>query len=126
MTTPVLLTIAAVIISAANFVVLLASFRRAGQWKDSEDARRLIDRVAACEGALTSVKSAPEVAASLGQRLGVAEQAIIGINARMENVATKADIARLAAEVAAVEGHASRIENGVERIEGYLMNRQTA
>lgn len=123
---PILLTIAAVVISAANFVVLLASFRRAGQWKDSDEARLLIERVRACEAGLTVVKGATDQTPRFNQRLGVAEQAIIGINARMENVATKADIARLAAEVAAVEGHASRIENGVERIEGYLMNRQTA
>lgn len=124
--TPVYLTIAAIVISLANFVVLLASFRRAGQWKDSEEARRLIDRVTACESGLTGMGSVGPSVAALGIRVGIVETDITGVKARMENVATKADVARLAAEVAAVEGHASRIESGVERIESYLINGKIA
>lgn len=104
MTNPELLTVAAVVISMANFIVLLLSFRRAGQWKDSDEARRLIERVTANE---TDIN---------------------GLKVRMENVATKADVARLTAEITGVERqvvgvevHAKRIEGGVERIESYLM-----
>lgn len=124
--TPVYLTIAAIVISLANFVVLLASFRRAGQWKDSEEARRLIDRVRDCESGLSALTGTGPSVAALGVRLGAVETDITGVKARMENVATKADVARLAAEVQAVEGHVSRIESGVERIEGYLMNGKVA
>ncbi|PZO04836.1 MAG: hypothetical protein DCF29_09510 [Alphaproteobacteria bacterium] len=123
---PVYLTIAAVAISLANFVVMLASFWRLGQWKDSDDARRLIDRVTACESGLSGMGAVGPSMAALGVRVGMVETDITGVKARMENVATKADVARLAAEVAAVEGHASRIESGVERIESYLINGKIA
>lgn len=82
---------------AASLVVSLAAYLRADRWRDGEDAARLLTRVTATE------------------------QAIHGLQTRMEAVATKEDLAGLKAEVRALGTDIRNTERGVERIESYLM-----
>ncbi|ASE39359.1 hypothetical protein [Brevundimonas vesicularis] len=102
------MTALAVGLSALNAVVLLLTFHRAGRWRESEDAKAMLAR-------LTKVESD-----------------INGFKTRFENVATKADMARLTAEVngmeqlfkAKVDGLGELVKTtdaGVVRIEQLLM-----
>lgn len=93
------MALAAFALSALNTLLLLLNFIRAGAWKDSDDAQRLIGRVTAAEGEIT------------------------GLKAELRNVATKADVAGLGERVAGIEAHTRSIERGVERIESHLMAR---
>lgn len=88
------------LISVLNALVLLLTYQRSGRWRESDDAKALIDRVGKAEGDIT------------------------GLKVRMENVATKADVARATAEIEAGTQHIRRVEVGVERIESYLMNQR--
>lgn len=81
----------------ASLGVSALSYVRAGRWKDGEDAARLIARVAEIE------------------------RDVVELNSKMENVATKADVATLTAKVEGVENQIRTIDRGVERIEGFLM-----
>ncbi|QQQ17763.1 hypothetical protein JIP62_10505 [Brevundimonas vitis] len=119
----------ALAISAANCLLLFLTWKRAAAWKEGEEAQALIRRLDKCVNDIAAIKSQGQQGDALAARLGLAEGDITGLKARMENVATKADVARLTAEmtgierqVLAVEGHAKRIEGGVDRIEGFLMN----
>lgn len=97
MTFAAVMSAIAVTLSAINAVILLLTYRRAGQWRESEDARAILSRLSACESDLT------------------------GIKARFENVATKADIARLTGEVNGLEQLVKNTDAGVVRIEQLLM-----
>lgn len=81
----------------ASLGVSALSYVRAGRWKDGDDAARLIARV------------------------GDIEHEVVELKAKMENVATKADVERLTAKVEGVETQIRTIDRGVERIEGFLM-----
>lgn len=109
-------------LSAINVGLMIASFRRAAAWKEGEEAQALIRRLGACEGDVQALQRDSGGIAALSARVGTAEGAILGLGARMENVATKADVTRLTAEVNGIERHIKSVESGVERIEGFLMN----
>ena len=85
------------VLSACNLVLLLATYRRAAQWRESEDAKAILTR------------------------LTLVENDITGFKARFENVATKADVARLTAEVNGLEQLVKNTDAGVIRIEHLLM-----
>lgn len=91
----------AVTLSAINAVILLLTYRRAGQWRESEEARAILSRLSACEGDLAGIKT------------------------RFENVSTKADVARLTAEVNGLEQLIKNTDAGVIRIEQILMRAHT-
>lgn len=91
------MTAVAVGLSALNAIILLRTYHRAGQWRESEDAKVILAR-------LTKVESD-----------------IIGFKTRFENVATKADVARLTAEVNGLEQLVKNTDAGVIRIEQLLM-----
>ena len=97
------ITIAALGLSGINTIILVVTFRRAERWKESDDAKELIRRV------------------------GAVENDVQGVKARMENIATKADVARLTAEISGLEKHMTQqfqgVDSGVQRIESYLINR---
>ena len=103
MTVGELFTFAALGLSGVNTVILVITFRRAERWKESDDAKELIRRV------------------------GAVENDVQGVKARMENVATKADVARLTAEISGFERHMTQqfqgVDQGVQRIESYLINK---
>ncbi|WEK38667.1 MAG: hypothetical protein P0Y50_08885 [Candidatus Brevundimonas colombiensis] len=84
-------------LSAINVVLLLATYRRAAQWRESDDAKAIL------------------------ARLTLVENDITGFKARFENVATKADVARLTAEVNGLEQLVKNTDAGVIRIEQLLM-----
>ncbi len=88
---------ASLLISLVNALIFTLTFQRAGRWRDLEDAKALIQRMSLAEGEIT------------------------GLKARMENVATKADVARLTAEVSGLEMLIKNTEAGVVRIEQLLM-----
>lgn len=123
----------ALVISAANLVLLFATYRRAGAWKEGEEAKELIRRLDSCVSDVAAIKGQGRKGDALEARLAAAEGVIGGLGVRMENVATKADISRLTtevsglerlvkSEVAGIERHVKSVEGGVERIEGFLMN----
>lgn len=87
----------AVGLSCVNAVILLLTYRRAGQWRESEDAKAIHTRLTACENDIT------------------------GFKARFENASTKADVARLTAEVNGLEQLIKNTDAGVVRIEQLLM-----
>lgn len=122
MTAPEIMTGVALAISAANCLLMFLTFRRAAAWKEGEEAQALIRRLGACESDVTGLKGKSDGHDNLANRLAAAEGVITGLGARMENVATKADVARLTAEFAGIEKHIKSVESGVERIEGFLMN----
>lgn len=97
MTFAEVMTLVAVGLSALNAVVLLKTYHRAGQWRESEDAKAIL------------------------ARLTLVENDITGFKARFENVATKADVARLTAEVNGLEQLVKNTDAGVIRIEQLLM-----
>jgi hypothetical protein len=111
----------ALAISAANCVLMFLTFRRASSWKEGEDAQRLIDRVGRCETDITAIQGSPAAITALALRVGAVESATEGLKIRFENVATKADIARLTAEVSGVEQLIKNTDAGVVRIEHLLM-----
>jgi archaellum component FlaC len=91
------MTLVAVGLSAINAVILLKTYHRAGQWRESEDAKAILTR------------------------LTVVENDITGFKTRFENVSTKADVARLTAEVNGLEQLIKGTDAGVVRIEQILM-----
>lgn len=122
MTAPEIMTGVALAISAANCLLMFLTFRRAAAWKEGEEAQALIRRIGACESDVTVLKGKDAGHDGLANRLAAAEGVITGLGTRMENVATKADVARLTAEFVGIERHIKSVEGGVERIEGFLMN----
>ena len=97
MTFSEIMSAVAVGLSAVNGVILLLTYRRAGQWRESEDAKAILARLNTCE------------------------TDIAGFKMRFEHAATKADVARLTAEVHGVEQLIKNTDAGVVRIEQLLM-----
>lgn len=85
----------------ASLGVSALSYVRAGRWKDGEDAARLINRV------------------------GEIERDVVEVKSQMKNVATKADIAGITAEVRSLNDNIIKAERGIDRIEGWLIKERT-
>ena len=88
--------IAALCAVISTLVALYAFFRDA-KWRDSEEAKRLIDRVDKAENRLTGLEQATK------------------------NLATKEDVARVEADVRGLERTITNVDAGVTRIETFLM-----
>ncbi|NBB17031.1 hypothetical protein GVN21_16820 [Caulobacter sp. SLTY] len=86
---------------------------RAGRWRDSDDAKALDLR-------LTTIASTANAAAP-GAALTAVATRVTTLEKGMESVATKADIAKLTAEVRGVEKTIENVDKGVTRIEDHLM-----
>ena len=85
----------------ASLLFSVLSYIRAGRWKDGEDAADLIRRVAEIE------------------------REVSALDAQMKNVATKADIAGISAEVRSLGENIIKAERGIDRIEGWLIKERT-
>ncbi len=86
---------------------------RAGRWRDSDDAKAIDNRINALA---TTVGGA-----ATGLALGAVATRVTALEAGMQHVATKADIAGLKAEVKGLESTISSVDAGVSRIEDHLM-----
>ena len=85
------------LISTGALVMSIATFARAGKWRDSEEAKDLDKRIGAVE-------------AKVGRH-----------EVKLENIATKADIARVEADIRGLGKEISNVDAGVTRIETFLM-----
>lgn len=104
------LTYLAVVVSCAALLLNIATFIRAGKWRESEEAKALVDNISGHESRLTKLETA------------------------QLNLATKADIASLESELHGLEktvnakidgvNHAvNSVGEGVDRIEGYFLQK---
>ena len=94
-----MLQVAAILLSIMALTVAIATFARAGRWKDGSDAKELLTEVGAIDKRLTTVE------------------------AEMKGLATKADIASLSAKLDGVRELVVRAENAVERVEHIMMEK---
>ena len=90
---------------------------RAGRWRLSDDAKALDARISAIGGRVGAVETNSATADELAE---VATR-VTKLEAGMLNVATKADVAKLTAEIKGLETAVSGVDAGVNRIESHLM-----
>lgn len=91
--------IASLLIAACALVMSVLTYVRAGRWKDSDAAQTLLATLSEHEKRLTAVE------------------------VKVSNLATKADIAKLEADFRSVEKQIQGVDEGVTRIERFLMER---
>ena len=84
-------------ISAANLGLWLLTYLRTGRWRETDDAKELVQRLDKCEDRLTTIE------------------------ADLRNAASKAELAELKAELHGVRDLVERTEGGVRRIESHLL-----
>ncbi|EGF92441.1 hypothetical protein ABI_08770 [Asticcacaulis biprosthecium C19] len=113
-----LLPFIAIFVSLAAFVMNVATFIRAGKWKESEEGKLLIARVERAEK-----WSEHEIARALLSTVAEHETRLAAGEIKFLNLATKADIASVKAEVSALEKTIDKVDGAVVRIERLLMGR---
>lgn len=101
-------------ISAAGCAILAA--RRAGQWRESDAAQQLLGRVAAVE-----VKASDNAQAIVRVERETALK-LQAIREEIEDLPTKADIARVQGAIDRTCAIADRTESAVTRLNDYLLN----
>jgi len=108
--------IASLLVSTIALAFSAATFYRAGRWKESEDGKELERRLSAAEKWAESPAALAliDLVDEHSRQLAAGEE-------RFENLATKADVARLQAEVSGLEKAVDRVDAGVVRIEKILM-----
>lgn len=99
---------APLIISTCALLLSAATFWRAGKWKESDGAKELVASISNHK-----TETAKELAAL---KTKVAEHEV-----KLENIATKADIARLESDFRGLEKTIANVDAGVTRIETFLM-----
>jgi hypothetical protein len=92
-----LLQVVTLMIATLGVILSLATFVRAGRWKEGEDAKALVKKVGDHDRRLTVVET------------------------EMRGLATKADTASILAHIDGIRDLVVRAENAVERVERHLM-----
>jgi polyhydroxyalkanoate synthesis regulator phasin len=87
--------------------------RRAGDWRQSDEAKKLVGRVDVLETKVTAVESKVKELPTQAQ--------IAGINERINGLATKAEMAAIQSDVRSLVREVGKIDSGVTRIESFLM-----
>lgn len=102
---------APLIISTLALLLSAATFWRAGKWKESDGAKEIVTSISNHK-----TKTAEEIASL---RTKVAEHEI-----KLENIATKSDIARLESEMRGLDKTINNMDSAVVRIEAFLMGQK--
>ena len=92
--------------------------RRTLRWRESDEAKAFVLRVQAIEAKVGGIDER-----GLSTRLGEVEDKVIAIEARLESMATKADVDSLKSDVRHMSRELEKIDSGVTRIESWLMER---
>jgi len=88
---------ASLAISTVACCLAAASFFRTKSWRDTDEAKALVNRVSAVESRLSVIES------------------------EVEDLPTKADIARLEEQVRGVDHNVNRAQLGIDRIENFFL-----
>lgn len=93
---------AAVLLSLVAVSIAIGTYVRAGRWKEGDDAKELVAKVEGIDRRLTTVET------------------------QVKNLATKEDVAGLAAELRGLERLIQKTDAGVERIEQFFISKGVA
>ena len=94
---PLVVQIIAATIAAISALTAVYVARRNGQWRETDDAKALLQRVTDVEGRVQAVEI------------------------RMEDLPTREDIAELRGEVKAVGRDVAAANSGIDRIENFFL-----
>jgi polyhydroxyalkanoate synthesis regulator phasin len=87
--------------------------RRAGDWRQSDEAKKLVGRVDVLETKVASVENKVKELPTQAQ--------VAGLNERINGLATKAEMAAVQSDVRSLVREVGKIDSGVTRIEAFLM-----
>jgi hypothetical protein len=87
--------------------------RRAGDWRQSDEAKTLVGRVDVLETKVASIDGKLKELPTQAQ--------IAGINERINGLATKAEVAGIQSDVRSLVRELGKVDGGVTRIEAFLM-----
>lgn len=89
---------------------------RAGDWRKNDELRAMIN------AASSRWHDTPQAVALEG-RVRDVEAAVVALETTMESLPTKADLAQVAGEVETANRLLDAVQKGVNRIEGYMMEK---
>lgn len=110
----------ALVIAACSLILNLFQIWRNGNWRNSDEGQKLIARVVAVEQSPDWHDT--EAGRRLVGRVSDVENQLSAGEERFKSLATKADVARLEADVDNLKHSIGGVDAGVTRIEMFLMN----
>ncbi len=99
----------------ASLLLSIFTYVRVGRWRETDEAKLLTGRVDKAEANIAGKAAISEVA--------LIDRRVTTIEAKLEHVATKADIANLGAKLDGLGQLIVRAETAVERVEQFMMEK---
>lgn len=117
-----LLPYLAVALSIAALILNALTFLRGGRWRETDDAKALVGRVAEVEGGVTALAGTGEAIAAVAGRVNETESRLDKLETLVASMATKEDVTALRGEVRAVcQLVDNQVVPGIRRIEDYML-----
>lgn len=113
---PTAYQIATLLMTAIAACCALYVARRQGSWRQTDEAKLLMGKVADHETRLQTLQPLPAKVADHENRLGIAET-------KLASLPTKEDFARLEGELQGVGREVSNAASGIDRLESYFLKR---
>lgn len=111
---------AAVILSGLSLIIAAFSFFRTGDWRRTEAGKEVDGKFVKLEQRISTMETRMD---GVPAKLSSIDTRMTTVETRLLDMPTRADIAKVSAELDAVQDDVRLVRAGITRIEDYLLER---